>query len=208
MWKYNVTRTAGELYHYASPYYDPVKAHEYYMRTRVLKGRRSTAGLNEEGRVAAKIIKENLGVEKKEKSKSLRSKATEKANTQSSAIQERIATIRAKFKGMSKEERTQNRESARREIAEMRNEIKLERESIFRQLGIDIAGLNKEYDKKYYDELDKLRSRYSKSTRVTDKSIAPTENEESGSIGVKKEKKQKKEHSANLGDHKKMATTK
>ena len=27
------------LAHYASPYYDPVKAHEYYMRTRKLKGR-------------------------------------------------------------------------------------------------------------------------------------------------------------------------
>lgn len=25
--------------HYASPYYDPIKAHEYYMRTRKLKGR-------------------------------------------------------------------------------------------------------------------------------------------------------------------------
>ena len=25
------------LQHYASPYYDPVKAHEYYMRTRELK---------------------------------------------------------------------------------------------------------------------------------------------------------------------------
>ena len=26
------------LRHYASPYYDPQKAHEYYMRTRELKG--------------------------------------------------------------------------------------------------------------------------------------------------------------------------
>ena len=36
------------LQHYASPYYDPVKAHEYYMRTRELKGRRSTTKLNDE----------------------------------------------------------------------------------------------------------------------------------------------------------------
>ena len=35
------------LQHYASPYYDPVKAHEYYMRTRELKGRRSTTKLND-----------------------------------------------------------------------------------------------------------------------------------------------------------------
>ena len=28
-----------EIYHYASKYYDPVKAHEYYMQKRILKGR-------------------------------------------------------------------------------------------------------------------------------------------------------------------------
>ena len=37
------------LRHYASPYYDPQKAHEYYMRTRELKGR-STTSLNDEGK--------------------------------------------------------------------------------------------------------------------------------------------------------------
>ena len=30
-----------EIYHYASKYYDPIKAHEYYMQSRVLKGRAS-----------------------------------------------------------------------------------------------------------------------------------------------------------------------
>ena len=29
----------NEILHYASPYYDPVKAHEYYMKHRQLKGR-------------------------------------------------------------------------------------------------------------------------------------------------------------------------
>lgn len=37
------------LRHYASPYYDPQKAHEYYMRTRELKGR-STTSLNDDGK--------------------------------------------------------------------------------------------------------------------------------------------------------------
>lgn len=37
----------GELKHYASEYYDPEKAHEYYMRTRVLKGRNKSANTNE-----------------------------------------------------------------------------------------------------------------------------------------------------------------
>ena len=56
-----------ELKHYASPYYDPVKAHEYYMKNRELKGRRSTAGLNDAGKNAAKYVREQLNNEKKEK---------------------------------------------------------------------------------------------------------------------------------------------
>ena len=39
----------NDLQHYASPYYDPQKAHEYYMRTRELKGRRSATKLSDEG---------------------------------------------------------------------------------------------------------------------------------------------------------------
>ena len=45
------------LQHYASPYCDPVKAHEYYMRTRELKGRRSTTKLNDEGKKSGLIQK-------------------------------------------------------------------------------------------------------------------------------------------------------
>ena len=56
-----------EVKHYASPYYDPVKAHEYYEEHKHLKGRRSTAGLNDEGKNAAKYIKKQLDEERKEK---------------------------------------------------------------------------------------------------------------------------------------------
>lgn len=55
------------LKHYASPYYDPVKAHEYYMEHRELKGRRSTSGLNDEGKNAARYVREQLNTEKKGK---------------------------------------------------------------------------------------------------------------------------------------------
>lgn len=42
--------------HYASKYYDPVKAHEYYMKTRHLKGY-DTQGktLNDEGKQAKSL---------------------------------------------------------------------------------------------------------------------------------------------------------
>lgn len=36
---------AGILAHYASEYYDPAKAHEYYLKNRELKGQRSSSGL-------------------------------------------------------------------------------------------------------------------------------------------------------------------
>lgn len=36
---------AGVLAHYASPYYDPAKAHEYYLKNRELADKRSSSGL-------------------------------------------------------------------------------------------------------------------------------------------------------------------
>lgn len=53
---------------YKSKYYDPVKAHEYYMKHRQLKGRKkktSTADLSEAGKIAAKEVKEQLQAELK-----------------------------------------------------------------------------------------------------------------------------------------------
>ncbi len=56
-----------ELIHYASPYYDPVKAHEYYMKNRELKGRKSTAGLTDKGKEAASYVKDRINEERKAK---------------------------------------------------------------------------------------------------------------------------------------------
>ena len=57
----------GELKHYASKYYDPVKAHEYYERTKELKGKNaSTSSLNDEGKAAVKMVKESIAQDKKQ----------------------------------------------------------------------------------------------------------------------------------------------
>lgn len=53
---------------YKSKYYDPVKAHEHYMKHRKLKGRKkktSIADLSEAGKIAAKEVKEQLQAELK-----------------------------------------------------------------------------------------------------------------------------------------------
>lgn len=66
------------LQHYASLYYDPVKAHEYYMRTRELKGRRSTTKLNDEGKEIWAYTKNEITSEKKEKVKEEQEKREQK----------------------------------------------------------------------------------------------------------------------------------
>lgn len=75
------------LQHYASPYYDPVKAHEYYMRTRELKGRRSATKLNDEGKKVWAYTKNEISSKKKEKVKEEQEKRKQK-----------IAELRAKAK--------------------------------------------------------------------------------------------------------------
>lgn len=52
---------------YASPYYDPEKAHEYYMKNRELKERKSTKSLNEKGMEVAEYVKANIDQEKSQK---------------------------------------------------------------------------------------------------------------------------------------------
>jgi len=51
---------------YSSKYYDPVKAHEYYMKNRVLKGRQRRS-LNEEGRLTEQYAKRQIDDDKKRK---------------------------------------------------------------------------------------------------------------------------------------------
>lgn len=60
---------------YSSKYYDPAKAHEYYMKRRQLKGRKkktSTADLSEAGKIAAQEVKEKLDAELKAALKKLK----------------------------------------------------------------------------------------------------------------------------------------
>jgi hypothetical protein len=53
------------LAHYADPYYDPIKAHEYYLQNRQLKGRQSTKGMSQTQKEALGYAKNQLAVAKK-----------------------------------------------------------------------------------------------------------------------------------------------
>lgn len=158
VWQYTPGASSEALAHYASPYYDPVKAHEYYMRTRQLKGRKSTAGLSSGQRETAAYVKYQLDEERKGKAEALRSDADASANQYKTEMQREIATLRAKFKGMSKEERAENRGAIQKEIKRLRSLNAMRRNAIMAQYRSDATGLAEDYDEKYISELEKIRS--------------------------------------------------
>lgn len=82
------------LMHYASPYYDPQKAHEYYMKNRELKGKRSTSKLSDEGKKVWSYTKENITSEKKSKiedKKEKQNSTIEELRSNAAATRERIS---------------------------------------------------------------------------------------------------------------------
>lgn len=93
---------------YSSKYYDPVKAHEYYMRTRELKGREkgSTKGLTKRKRETLAVSKYNINANKKSElskistnrknaSDMLRSSANTKRQEISNQLEETLLNISA-----------------------------------------------------------------------------------------------------------------
>lgn len=92
------------LAHYASPYYDPVKAHEYYMRTRELKGRRSTAKLSDEGKKVWGYTKEQIKAEKKTKVEQARATQKQTVETERAQAKAKREQIAKKLKRMKKKE--------------------------------------------------------------------------------------------------------
>lgn len=60
---------------YASKYYDPVKAHEYYEKHKKLKGQHSTKGMTNSQKEMAAYVKDKLSAEKKQKLEGVTKKA-------------------------------------------------------------------------------------------------------------------------------------
>lgn len=92
------------LAHYASPYYDPVKAHEYYLRTRELKGRRSTSKLSDEGKKVWSYTREQIKEEKKRKveaEQEKRKQTVEQERVSAQAARERISAKLKQIKNKS-----------------------------------------------------------------------------------------------------------
>ena len=129
---------------YSSKYYDPVKAHEYYINYRkkglkkgrqkspedIQKERKSTKGLNEYGKQVAQDVKEAIAEERKE----LFKKMTE-------IVKEKVKKMREEFKaqGLSKEEIAERISQFRETVKEQRKQLK----AVF--------------EEKYLHELDEIK---------------------------------------------------
>ena len=144
------------LQHYASEYYDPVKAHEYYETHKKLKGRTSTSGLNEKGREAAKYIKDQINSERKEKinannekgksslqavrdnqksqSEQLREKAKEVRERHNQKMQNAINSISSKIKMAVKNEDPVLRNQLREQIERIRKQNDMDREALSKRV--------------------------------------------------------------------------
>ena len=138
---------------YASKYYDPVKRHEYYMKHRQLKGRQarsSTATLNEEGKIAAKEVKDGIMAERKEAYEAVKQEMNKK-----------IDKLRQRLKAMPPFKRKKMRKMIQAEIKALRVEAKEKK-----------AKLKEEYQEKYLQELDKIKQdgSFAKSSKKKGKS--------------------------------------
>jgi hypothetical protein len=111
------------LAHYKSQYYDPVKAHEYYMRNRQLKGR-TTSGMSEEQKEVWAVSKSQISTEKKSKvegEQTLRDQRIENFRAKAEATRKRISD---KLKLLS--EQLSDKASADRDSIEARRQAELD----------------------------------------------------------------------------------
>lgn len=181
------------LAHYASQYYDPVKAHEYYMKHRELKNRTSTAQLNEEGKKTADYVKNQLNAERDQKIKSHSDATNAKINTlndqkksnieiHKNEMSSRIKSLQNTLSNMSKEQKAANRERIMGQINILRENNNKERERLqaeFKASSNSLrsdhkttkSNITQEYNEKYADELDKIRSesQYQKVSKTSKK---------------------------------------
>lgn len=154
------------LEHYASPYYDPQKAHEYYERTKQLKSgpNTSTSHLNENGKKAAAYVKKQLDEEKSNRfsndQKKLQSEYNKKISDSSYQTRSKVDALQRQLRNMSRNDRITNKQQYAEDIAKLRQENAKARQEYMAKYSEENANLrnkyNSDYLNKYADELKKM----------------------------------------------------
>lgn len=116
---------------YASKYYDPVKAHAYYERTKELKGRSSsTKGMTKSERSTAAVVKDSISKSKKVETESGRSaskaaidRIRNVAKMRSEAIRQRLAALTESTKKERESQSADRKASAEKLTADLKAKI-------------------------------------------------------------------------------------
>ena len=156
-----ITDTDTFLAHYASKYYDPVKAHEYYEEHKQLKGRQKVT-LTEEGRAIAKNGKENMNAEKKSKIQA--SNENTKALTDSNAkhLRNKVASLNKFLQQLSKPEREAQKERIHNMISSLRARNKEARKNLMEKKKNTNESIRADYKQRYATELEKIKQEHGK----------------------------------------------
>ena len=115
----------------AEKYYDPQKAHEYYMKHRKVKGNtRSTKGFDTGQKESWAMAKDKLSQKHKAINKSITEDVQQKRKQLSEQTKNKIDALRQRMKGMSKEEKAAFKESIQGVIDTLRNNLKSNKETL------------------------------------------------------------------------------
>lgn len=156
---------SATLMHYASKYYDPVKAHEYYERTKKLKGRSSdgsddNATLNDEGKKIAAYVKNQINTEKTNKVNNTRLQAKRVNESQAAALKNKVNSLTRYVQQLSPERRKEETERIKDMIKNLRDQNARERQKIQIETNDKVKGINEDYSNKYQDEYKRIGKEY------------------------------------------------
>ena len=204
------------LMHYASPYYDPIKAHEYYEQHKQLKGR-PTGRLTDEGKQVWKATKINIDQAKKRDNDEARlvklssvqqfqNKAKEQRNMVQSKLTNLLNAINAKYKTD-----TQALTETQKHQIEVNNRIKQQKsEDLKNKKAREIEALKEDTSDMDADEREEYyENRKQKMSKISNKYAK--ENEQNVSSTNSKNNKVREEirnKKSTLSEQKKKDTTK
>ena len=175
----DISRRKDILIHYASPYYDPVKAHEYYEQHKHLKGR-PTGRLTDEGKQVWKVTKMNIDQAKKIENDEARlvklssvqqfqNKAKEQRTMVQAKLTELLNTINDKYKtdteALTETQKHQievNNRLKKQKAEDIKNKKAREIESLIEDTSDMDAEEIEEYYEKINQKMSKINEKYSK----------------------------------------------
>ena len=148
------------LIHYASPYYDPVAAHEYYMKHRHLIGKKAT--LNEKGTAAKAVVKQRIDAERDSRLSAEDSSRESQLNSAKSTRDTLVNQIKTNSQKSLEDAQKERANEMTRHSLQARNEINKLREQL------DQGNLTAEQKKANLNEIFKLQEENEKKRNELD----------------------------------------